>query len=94
VGVNAFQMDEPVRPERLRVDPAVEAAQASRLAALRTRRDAGRVGEMLSRLEAAARGQENLMPHFIESVEADLTLGEICGVLRRVWGEYRAPATI
>jgi methylmalonyl-CoA mutase N-terminal domain/subunit len=94
VGVNAFQMDDPARPERLRVDPEIEAGQARRLADLRARRDAGRVGEMLSRLETAARGHGNLMPQFIEAVEADLTLGEICGVLRRVWGEYRAPATI
>jgi methylmalonyl-CoA mutase N-terminal domain/subunit len=94
VGVNAFQMDEPVLPERLRVDPAIEAAQARGLAELRARRDAARVGETLSRLEAAARGTENLMPLFVRAVEADLTLGEICGVLRRVWGEYRAPATI
>jgi methylmalonyl-CoA mutase N-terminal domain/subunit len=94
VGVNAFQMDDPARPERLRVDPEIEAGQARRLADLRARRDAGRVGEMLSRLETAARGHGSLMPQFIEAVEADLTLGEICGVLRRVWGEYRAPATI
>ena len=39
-------------------------------------------------------GEENLMPHLIECVEADLTLGEICGRLRQVWGEYRPPTGI
>ena len=46
----------------------------------------------MSRLDAAARTDENLMPLFVESVENDLTLGEICGVLRQVWGEYIPPA--
>jgi methylmalonyl-CoA mutase N-terminal domain/subunit len=48
---------------------------------------------MLGRLRMAADGNENLMPVFIEAVEADLTLGEICGVLRESWVEYRPPAT-
>jgi methylmalonyl-CoA mutase N-terminal domain/subunit len=45
-------------------------------------------------LERAAQGSENLMPVFIEAAEADLTLGEICGVLRKTWGEYQPPATL
>jgi methylmalonyl-CoA mutase N-terminal domain/subunit len=94
VGVNAFQIDEPIRPERLRVDPAVEEAQARRLAELRGRRDAARTSRFLARLDEAARGTENMMPTFIDAVEGDLTLGEICGVLRRAWGEYTAPATL
>jgi methylmalonyl-CoA mutase N-terminal domain/subunit len=43
-------------------------------------------------LESAARVQENLMPLFIECVESSITLGEICGVLRSLWGEYQPPA--
>jgi methylmalonyl-CoA mutase N-terminal domain/subunit len=93
VGVNAFRSDESLRLERLRVDPAIERAQAERLSALRERRDPSRVEAMLGRLRTAADGNENLMPVFIEAVEADLTLGEICGVLRESWGEYRPPAT-
>ena len=94
VGVNAFESSEEVSLERLRVDPAIERAQRERLQALRQRRDPQRVASLLSRLEEAARGQENLMPLLIECVEADLTLGELCGLLRRIWGEYHLPATL
>ena len=94
VGVNAFESSEEVSLERLRVDPAIERAQCERLQALRQRRDPQRVAGLLSRLEEAARGQENLMPLLIECVEADLTLGELCGLLRRTWGEYHPPATL
>ncbi len=91
VGVNAFQIDEQMELERLRVDPEIEQAQRSRLAELRARRDATRVGELLVRLEQAARGSDNLMPVFITCVENNVTLGEICRVLRDLWGEYQSP---
>lgn len=92
VGVNAFQVDEKLDMEALRVDPAIESEQRARLAELRANRDAARAGELLGQLETAARNKENLMPLFITCVENDLTLGEICNVLRKVWGEYQAPA--
>jgi methylmalonyl-CoA mutase, N-terminal domain len=98
VGVNAFQLDKAVEAEekrdleRLRVDPAVEHGQRQRLAELRLARDSVRSGELLGRLETAAHGSENLMPLFIECVESDVTLGEICRVLRLAWGEYQPPA--
>jgi methylmalonyl-CoA mutase, N-terminal domain len=92
VGVNAFQVDEQVDLERLKVDPAIEERQRLRLSVLRQRRDAARVHELLSHLEIAARGKDNLMPLFIECVENEITLGELCGVLRRLWGEYTQPA--
>ena len=93
VGLNRFVLpDESTHLQRLVVDPAVEVQQRERLAALRARRDNERVSALLSRIEAAARGDENLMPLFIEAVENDVTLGEICGTLRQVWGEYQ-PAT-
>lgn len=94
VGVNAFQVNEHVDLEQLTVDPAIEAAQCTRLAELRATRDAQLVSTLISRLDNAARGQENLMPLFIDCVENALTLGEICGVLRRVWGEYQPPITL
>lgn len=96
VGVNAYQIEEETRRlKRLVVDPAVEAHQRERLAALRARRDAERASAMLSRIEAAARTpDEALMPLFIAAVEVDCTLGEICSVLRRVWGEYRPPTNL
>ena len=92
VGVNAFASNEVLQLERLKVNPAIEQGQRSRLAALRTRRDAARTSELLTHLETAAHGNENLMPLFVECMEANLTLGEVCGVLRLVWGEYQPPA--
>jgi len=94
VGVNAFQVDEKIDLERLAVDPSIEQGQRARLAALRQRRDAAKAQELMGRLDAAARTSENLMPLFIACVENDLTLGEICNVLRQVWGEYQPPAWI
>jgi methylmalonyl-CoA mutase N-terminal domain/subunit len=94
VGVNAFQVEESSSLERLRVDPAVEQTQRQRLAALRARRDTACATDCLDRLEKAAQGADNLMPLFIEAVEADATLGEICGRLRRTWGEYQATSTV
>jgi methylmalonyl-CoA mutase N-terminal domain/subunit len=89
VGVNEFEIEEERSIERLKIDPAIEAAQRQAVAALRARRDANRVSELRTRLENAARGSENLMPLFIECVENDVTLGEICNTLRGAWGEYR-----
>ncbi|MCK5314321.1 MAG: methylmalonyl-CoA mutase, partial [Anaerolineales bacterium] len=94
VGVNAFQVEERMELERLIVDPAIESGQCDRLADLRAHRDAGRVNELLTKLESAAQGSDNLIPLFIECVENDITLGEICGVLRSTWGEYQPPAWI
>jgi methylmalonyl-CoA mutase, N-terminal domain len=94
VGVNAYQMEENYQLERLRVDPAIEQAQHARLAEVRRRRDTQRVHELLGKLEKAARSRENLLPLFIECVEKDVTLGEICNVLRKTWGEYQPPAGI
>ena len=92
VGVNAFEAKEALELERLKVDPAIEAGQKQKLHQLRQRRDAARAAELTARLESAARSQENLMPLFVECVEGLLTLGEICGVLRKIWGEYQPPA--
>jgi methylmalonyl-CoA mutase N-terminal domain/subunit len=96
VGVNEFCTDEDVVSlERLLVDPAIEEQQRKRLTDLRARRDAARSSAALSRIEQAARSpSELLMGHFIAAVEADCTLGEICDVLRQVWGEYRPPVNI
>jgi len=89
VGVNAYTIDEDPEIEILRVHPAVEAQQQQQLAELRTMRDNERVDALLGQLASAAHGTDNLMPLFIECVENDVTLGEICGVLRDVFGEYR-----
>ncbi len=92
VGVNAFQADEPTPPERLKVDPSIEQSQRARLKEFRAKRDKDQVEFELQRIASAARGEENLMPLFIEAVEAGATLGEICNCLREIWGEYRSPS--
>jgi methylmalonyl-CoA mutase N-terminal domain/subunit len=91
VGVNAFQGNEHIELERLKVDPAIEQSQVARLGEYKHKREAMRVSELLLHLTSAAQGSDNLMPLFIELVEEGLTLGEICGVLRQVWGEYQPP---
>ena len=91
VGVNEYQLeDEVLNITQLKVDPAVEQRQRERLAGLRSRRDSVRASALLSTIEQSARQPgAPLMPLFIEAVEAECTLGEICGVLRTVWGEYQ-----
>lgn len=90
VGVNQFAVDEDVTLERLKVDPAIELGQRERLKKLRETRDNEKVSVLRVALENAAKSAENLMPLFIECVENDVTLGEICNTLRGVWGEYVA----
>jgi methylmalonyl-CoA mutase N-terminal domain/subunit len=94
VGVNKYVTEEPPLEGLLRVDPRVGQRQRRRLRELRARRDDGRVRRLLARVEEAARGTENLMPLFIEAVEAHATLGEICDVLRGVWGEQKETLTV
>ncbi len=91
VGLNQFQTDEKITLERLIVDPSIEVSQRERLIKIRSQRNPQRAQELLTHLEVAARGNDNLMPLFIECVENNLTLGEICSTLRRVWGEYHPP---
>ena len=96
VGVNQYTTEENVndRLEILKVDPAIEQGQRDKLAQIRDERDANRAQEMMTRIEQAAKSDENLMPLFIEAVEAEVTLGEICHVLRGVWGEYQPNVSI
>ena len=90
VGVNHFQSEEKITLEKLRINPAIEKAAHERLATFRSKRDNAKVAELRTRLENAAKTDENMMPLFIECVEHNLTLGEICNTLRAVWGEYVA----
>ncbi len=95
VGVNRFRVEETRELDLLRFNPAIEQAQREKLGRLRTRRDSDRVAELLGQLEpaAVAAGSGALLPVLIACVEGDVTIGEICGVLRRIWGEYR-PGTV
>jgi methylmalonyl-CoA mutase N-terminal domain/subunit len=90
VGVNAFEVKEERSLERMKVDPAIELAQREKLKKLRESRDQKLVEQLLGKLAIAAIGTDNLMPLIIECVENDITLGEICNTLRKVWGEYVA----
>jgi methylmalonyl-CoA mutase N-terminal domain/subunit len=89
VGVNKFQTEERVLPEILRVRAEVVKRQIGRLNQVRAERDNARVEQMLRILEEAARDKTNLMPVLIECVENYVTIGEICRVLRAVFGEQR-----
>jgi methylmalonyl-CoA mutase, N-terminal domain len=92
VGVNKFQVEESLELERLSVDPRIEKEQKDKLATLRLKRDARLVDGLLTRLENTARSKDNLMPLLIDCVDNQVTLGEICGLLRKIWGEYQPTA--
>jgi methylmalonyl-CoA mutase N-terminal domain/subunit len=88
VGVNAFRVEDEREPKRHRVDPALAEKQIARLQAVRAGRDGERVRQTLAALKRAAEGSDNLMPPILDCVKAYCTIGEICGVLRGVFGEY------
>ena len=90
VGVNAFKAESEVDLDPLKVNPVIEQEQKESLKRIRENRDSSRVAELFGLLEASARGRENMVPLFIACVENEITLGEICGVLRDVWGEFRS----
>jgi methylmalonyl-CoA mutase N-terminal domain/subunit len=89
VGVNRFTLDTEDPYEPLRVDPAIEAAQASRLATLRASREAATVERALSALRKAAEGTDNVLLPMKEALKARATVGEVCDALREVWGTYQ-----
>ena len=89
VGLNAYTEAAAVEPPVLHIDPAIEAGQRAHMADIRAQRDNETVSALRVRLDAAARGSDNLMPLFITCVENQVTLGEICQTLRGVWGEFR-----
>ena len=90
VGVNEYTVEEDWVPvELLRVHPKVEEEQLARLQRVKRERNNGRVRKVLDKLHDAAERDENLMPTIIEAVKAYATLGEICDVLRGVFGEYQ-----
>lgn len=78
----------------MKLDPEIERSQKKRLEAIRARRDVGEVATLLEQLSNIAQGDENLIPHFVKCVKADITLGEICDRLRIVWGEFEPSVTV
>jgi methylmalonyl-CoA mutase N-terminal domain/subunit len=89
VGVNKFKVSNEAPVPVFRVDAAVGQEQVGRLQAVRARRDNARVNALLERLEAAARSDDNVMPHIVDAVDAYASLGEISRTLVGVFGEYR-----
>ncbi len=89
VGVNIFQEDDAPAGDILKIDPAVEEEQVARVVAIRRGRSRIEVHDALARLEDAAGGTDNLLPHILCAVEAHATLGEISNTLRGVFGAYK-----
>jgi methylmalonyl-CoA mutase N-terminal domain/subunit len=94
VGINAYRSEAKADLELLSVASEIEEAQREHLAQVRSKREDGMVSELLDRLGEAAHGSDNLMPVLIDCVEANVTLGEICGVLRSSWGEYKPKVSL
>ena len=92
VGVNDYTSDEQIEIPILEMDPDGFSRQCDRLKNLRKTRDAKAHREALDAVIKAAKGDDNLMPHFINAVKAKATLGELCDALRKVFGEYREPS--
>ena len=90
VGLNAFADEgDEQRPAPQSIDPDLEARQIARTRALRAARDPSVADAAVEALSRAAAGTENVLPRIRACVEANVTLGEISGALRRVWGEHR-----
>jgi methylmalonyl-CoA mutase N-terminal domain/subunit len=89
VGVNDFVASDEVKPDLLRVNPAIEQAAHQQLKTIRENRDNEKVSALRQQLESAAKGSQNLMPLIIACMDNEVTLGEVCHSLRAVFGEYR-----
>ena len=94
VGVNEHVSNTRVKVQMQKIDPKLEPRRRRDLARLRKKRNGAKVEKCLATLEKAARGTENLMPIIVDCVRHYVTVGEICKVLRRTFGEYRASHSI
>lgn len=88
VGMNTFKLDNEPAPVLHRLDKELARKQVDKLEQIREQRDQNRVNARLADLTFAAGGAENLMPYIVDCVKDYCTIGEICGVLRDVFGEY------
>lgn len=93
VGVNEFATEEKTPVTTLKVNPRIEAELVERLKKMKQKRDRTAVEDVLSKLRVAAEQEEvNLMPFILRAVKEYVTLGEICNVLREIYGEYKPPS--
>jgi methylmalonyl-CoA mutase N-terminal domain/subunit len=89
VGVNKFTTEKEKIKDIFKISPKVAKDQIRQLTQVRKRRDKDQVKKCLEELKAKSATDENLLPSIISCVENYASLGEICDVLRSVWGEYR-----
>ncbi len=89
VGVNKFQTEEKLKPELLKIDVKTQEEQIAFLKKIKNNRNTIGVENSLIKLEMAAKSNENLMPYILEAVKSYASIGEICNVLRQVFGEYQ-----
>jgi methylmalonyl-CoA mutase N-terminal domain/subunit len=89
VGVNVHTVGEEPPIPLHKIDPGLESQQIERVRALRARRDGDAAARCLAELREASAGTTNLMPVILRAAQADVTMGEMCDVLREVWGEWR-----
>ena len=92
VGVNDYITDDEISIPILKMDEKGEHRQINRLKKLRKERNNQKVEKNLHRLKKAAKGSENLMPYILDCIRSYATLGETCGLLREIYGEYKEPA--
>ena len=90
VGLNQFKTEEETPIKLLRVDPEMEKKQIQKLQVVRKERNKKKVSAVLNQLRKAAEANVNLMPAMVEAVKEYATLGEICNVLREIYGEHKA----
>ncbi len=91
IGVNKFRTDEPVNIKLMKVNPKEEERQIEKVKRLRKERDNKKVEAALKELREAAQAGVNLVPSILPAVKAYATIGEMCDVLRDVFGEYKGP---
>jgi methylmalonyl-CoA mutase, N-terminal domain len=94
IGVNRFTISGEQPIDLLKMDPATSQRQIERIKEVRLSRSQGAVADALQELRRAAKSDDNLMPHILTAVKAYATLGEICDVLRDVFGEYQQQITL
>lgn len=92
VGVNKYQVDERIPVKLMTADPMVQERQIEKLKLLKKKRDNKKVGTALMEIKDAAIEGVNLVSPILNAVKAYTTIGEICDILRDIYGEYRAPA--
>jgi methylmalonyl-CoA mutase, N-terminal domain len=88
VGVNAYEEDDIEVPDLLRVDPESEREQVERLGHFKSERDQELVARRLEELREIARGSENLLPGIRQALKDRCSLGEVCGAMQDVFGQY------